>query len=107
MKTKKKGRPVLFGSYEFNGSFAVENLSRMATDVVTTVQALLRQAGEEGEAPQPEELLAAGCLLEWASDYLAWHGLDGDKALEERARQWKATQRAIHAKPSGGRRQGR
>lgn len=106
MQTKTK-RPAIFGSYEFSGSFAVDNLSRMATDVVTTVQALLRQGGKETEDVQPKELLAAGCLLEWAYEYLAWHGLDGDKAGEERARQWQATQRAIHAKQRGGRRQER
>ena len=88
-----------FGSYDSGDAhWDVENLSRMAMDIVTTAQALLRHASGEGEDLQPKELLSAGCLLEWAQQYLAWHGNDGEKAAEEKIMQWKATQRRGNAR---------
>lgn len=83
-----------FGSYDSGDShWDVDNLTRMAMDIASTVQALLRLSGGEGEELQQKELLSAGCLLEWAQQYLAWHGLEGGKAVEEKIKQWKDTQR--------------
>ncbi len=71
-----------FGVYDLTDS---EQLTMMAEHIITTVHALLRACGHTacGEI-DPNELLAAGCLLEWAGDYLAWYGLYGQKAVNER-----------------------
>lgn len=100
--TTKQAGPThrdYFGSY---GLTSEEDLSRMAMDVTTTVHTLLRCAGEDKEeAFWPHGLMAAGHLLEWAQEYLAWYGLQGDKEVQENAEKWEATARAGRSQDHG------
>ncbi len=93
MKAKRDlQRPEpIFGIYDPTDS---EQITMMAEHIITTVQALLRASGlaPDGGLEQ-NELLAAGCLLEWAQHCLDWHGLDGNKAANTRVAELKAERR--------------
>lgn len=71
-------KPPIFGGYDFKEE---EDLSRMAMDITTVVHGVLRHGSGETDGPGIDELSAAGDLLEWAQEYLAWHGLRGDKEI--------------------------
>jgi hypothetical protein len=81
------------GGYDFTEE---DELSRMAMDITKVVQGFLRfSSGENYGASdlQANELAAAGEVLCWAQEYLAWHGLRGDKELNAAVRKWQDKQK--------------
>ncbi len=73
-----------FGVYDLT---LPDNVTMMATHITTTVQALLRASGLSTDGGlEQDEALAAGCLLEWAQECLAYHGLESCRVEMEQKR---------------------
>jgi len=96
-KMKAAQKPAIFGGYDFAEE---ESLSAMAMDIGKTVHTLLRLSPYQCEDIQTDELAAAGHLLQWAQEYLAWHGFQGGR---EEQKEWQGLRRACRTQRRVGR----